>query len=466
MEATKCGVQHNGRDCGVYLLLFSEIAVACFLESPSWLAFRLKKSWREAVAAVSPERAHAYRAALHQTYNRGIALQEGIASIVDVDKSDGCDCGWAAAEMKWHHPDCPLHSDRHSVVMKRPASALAEEQVPQPKQHQQRHGARGSSSPQSWSGTYSQTSAAKQRPSQGKTFRKLKQENFGECYSASEQKAEELLKKYKLLPRLENRLCWRCGEKMEIIKWSDRQVLSCTGRQDGKRCQVRYSAETAYTPMYNCHCTKREFLMMAHCWSAQKRIDQTVLDTGINETKVSRYFAAFRDLSGWYICDSTRSLILSSGEVDLDAKVTHVSHGKECNEHRGRLFIMRERSSKRRKIVTMPTRRVGLGSASIPESNLEIEGAIAESLRPGAVAGGDGGQAIASSVKAASLRHGGNAKSIPLVYAVHGKRPKKQFTRLEKRSKADIPEELRKILVAQGRLRALAKTNDYQQNWS
>ena len=130
VETTKCAMQRNGRDCGIYLLLFSEIALACFLESSSWLAFRLKKSWREAVAAVSPERAEAYRAMLQQTYNRGIALQEGIAPILDVDEPDGCDCGWAAGEMKWHHPDCPLHSDRQPVAMKRPASVLAEEQSP------------------------------------------------------------------------------------------------------------------------------------------------------------------------------------------------------------------------------------------------------------------------------------------------------------------------------------------------
>jgi hypothetical protein len=114
-------------------------------------------------------------------------------------------------------------------------------------------------------------------------------------------------------------------------------------------------------------------------------------------------------------------------------------------------FMMRQRDRKKRKVVTMPERSVGKGVAGPPESNLEIGKAMVDSLRLGAVVGGDGGKAIRSQVKLASVIHGGSKNAIPLVHAVHGRQPKKQFTRLDKRSKAEIPPELEKVLRTKGR---------------
>ena len=86
-----------------------------------------------------------------------------------------------------------------------------------------------------------------------------------------------------------------------------------------------------------------------------------------------------------------------------------------------------------------------------PESNLEIRGAIVASMKPGSVAGADGGRAIKSSVRAAGAMATGNLHAIPVVQAIHGKRPRKQFTRFEKRSKDAIIPELEAVLRAQGR---------------
>jgi hypothetical protein len=156
----------------------------------------------------------------------------------------------------------------------------------------------------------------------------------------SEDQATLILHKYNLLPGLGNRVCYKCGCALKTQVWPDRTVLMCTGQTDGVPCALRrFPAVTAYSPIYNCKCTKREYLLLAHCWSCQKRIDQTHIDTGIKEDRVARMFAIFRDLSGWYVCSSTRDIIFDDGEVDVDAKVTHISRDGTSNVHKGRLFL-------------------------------------------------------------------------------------------------------------------------------
>ena len=63
----------------------------------------------------------------------------------------------------------------------------------------------------------------------------------------------------------------------------------------------------------------------------------------------------------------------------------------------------------------MPDVTVPAGMAIPPESNAEIKPAVLQSLRPGAMVGGDGGQAIKSSAKEAGA---------PLIYAHHGRVPR------------------------------------------
>ena len=73
---------------------------------------------------------------------------------------------------------------------------------------------------------------------------------------------------------------------------------------------------------------------------------------------MARVFSSFRDITGWYVCASTRTVIFNQGEVDHDAKVTHISHEEDHNEHMGRLFMQRERASKKRKVTTMPREKM------------------------------------------------------------------------------------------------------------
>ncbi len=72
-------------------------------------------------------------------------------------------------------------------------------------------------------------------------------------------------------------------------------------------------------------------------------------------------------------------------------------------------------------------------------------------MKLGSIAGADGGQAILSQVKVTGAKAGGSKDAIPVAQAIHGKKPKKQFTRCEKRDKSTIPAELEAVLHSQGR---------------
>ena len=78
---------------------------------------------------------------------------------------------------------------------------------------------------------------------------------------------------------------------------------------------------------------------------------------------IAKVFSASRDITGWYVCHVTKTVIFNQGENDLDAKITHVSHKADHNEHGGRLFIQRERASRNMRVTTMPARNVGIGAA-------------------------------------------------------------------------------------------------------
>ena len=79
-------------------------------------------------------------------------------------------------------------------------------------------------------------------------------------------------------------------------------------------------------------------------------------------------------------------------------------------------------------------------------------------MKLGSVAGADGGRAILAQVKIAGALAGGSKDAIPVVQAIHGKRPKKQFTRFERRDKQTIPPELEAVLRSQGRWDAASKS--------
>lgn len=151
----------------------------------------------------------------------------------------------------------------------------------------------------------------------------------------------------------------------------------------------------------------------------------------VQKEKVARLYSSFRDVAAWYVLWSGRNQQFQCGEVDVDAAkaVVDRSASNTYNVHKGRMVVLKERASSKVKFVAPADYAVRKGDALPPESNVEIQGTIQSSVLPGAIVGGDGGQAIKSST--GSVADG----AVPLAYAMHGRKLRKQFTRLEKYNK-------------------------------
>ncbi len=108
------------------------------------------------------------------------------------------------------------------------------------------------------------------------------------------------------------------------------------------------------------------------------------------------------------------------------------------------MFVFKERGTSKRKLVPLPDLRVRKNEAMQPESNADVRDTILSSLLPGAVVGADGGLAIGRSVAKC------HAGAVPLATAIHGRRPRKQFTRLVKMQKKDVAKPLLDVLEKQG----------------
>jgi hypothetical protein len=275
-------------------------------------------------------------------------------------------------------------------------------------------------------------------------FRALKgqQEAYPELIHLTEELAKHTLARYGFLPGLppaHARSCYRCKAEMRLGK--DGQ-LRCK-----KKCGVHFRAEAAYTPLHNTGTSYLEYLRLAFCFSSQLRVDQTVLFSGVDDDRVHRMFACFRCVCAWYQLQEGRGVTFCEAEVDMDAAKTHVDRSSSSthNTHTGRLFMMKERGSGKKKVVALRDLEVRKGTALPPESNKDIKSAIIDSMRPGSIAAADGGKAISSCVKKAA---GGQ---IPLAIAVHSRKPRKQFTRLEKIPKSEISPALAAVLQKQKR---------------
>jgi hypothetical protein len=119
---------------------------------------------------------------------------------------------------------------------------------------------------------------------------------------------------------------------------------------------------------------------------------------------------------------------------------------ENSNGHLGRLFIQKERSTKTIKVTTVDDKWVPKEHGRLPpESNAEIKEVVVATLQDGSIGCGDGGRAIASSVRAAA------DGAVPLAYAVHGRKPTKQFTRLCLIAKSTVSPALQVVLRKQGR---------------
>ena len=163
---------------------------------------------------------------------------------------------------------------------------------------------------------------------------------------------------------------------------------------------------------------------------------------------MSRCFACHRDIVAWWAIRMGRDLTFQTGEVDIDVAKHVVSRaGATENVHKGRLLVLKERSTKRRKVVTCPDVSCPKGTVPGPEANEDVEATIRGTLRDGAIACADGGRAIMSAVKKAA------SGAIPIAYAVHGfDGGKKQFTALTKIPKDSASQQLQHVMTTMGRL--------------
>eukprot|EP00973_Karenia_brevis_P095992 12430148-Karenia_brevis.AAC.1 len=182
---------------------------------------------------------------------------------------------------------------------------------------------------------------------------------------------------------------------MQVKTWknSPEEVLRCSNW----KCGAHYNAWTAYIPVHLGMSTWNEFLRIQYCWCMQLRIDQTVHFAGATENTVGRIFAANRDVTGWFTVHLSKGVEFRTGEVDMDAAKTQVdrSSGKaeQENTHRGRIFLMKERATGKKKVVPLRDMAVEKGTALPPESNDGIAHAIVSAMKDGSIACGDGAQA-------------------------------------------------------------------------
>ena len=229
-----------------------------------------------------------------------------------------------------------------------------------------------SSTPHPWSPHYSYTETGNPRPhSKGNVFRALQgEEHFCDIANISEADALKVLRKYGLCPLYTKRHCYQCGKNMKLKEWKGRNpALRCR-----KPCNTMMRADTAYLPIHNSTTTFAEYLRVCYCFCTQLRQDQAVRFAKVNQTKVLELYSCLRDVAAWYTLHSTKDVVFNTGEVDMDAAKSIIdrSASQKCNVHRGRLFVMRERATGKRKVLALASAAVGKGVAGRPERNDEI----------------------------------------------------------------------------------------------
>jgi hypothetical protein len=172
----ECAQQINGHDCGVYLLFFSELIIAGYLQCNSWFVFHLTRSWKIALVSVTPQEVSAFRKLLLHAYNRRLGQSAAQAGEVIVIQDDFCLCGWCLVApghgcvnpgcAKNKRPDDKNRNRKDADDRVRKSKALTATEKTgvssprDPKRNQQRQGARGSARPHSWSQGYSVASGA------------------------------------------------------------------------------------------------------------------------------------------------------------------------------------------------------------------------------------------------------------------------------------------------------------------
>lgn len=459
MEQARCGKQDNAFDCGLFVACFALEVVDAFLRAEEAKKFALDCSWRARIVETTVKQIARLRAQLFRK-----CAVPALAAAASQDDSMCCGkCGAVlfGGNEECLNPDCagkvgartrPIASGGQGAATRKGAGSAVE---PWPatargtkrlRSVAKAAGERGSSQQYPWSPAYSyHQDGGQKQASRGNVFRRLEQDDYVTICSLKGDAAKAELRKHCFLPPLPpqvTRSCWKCGQAMKKTAFQDMDdVLRCSN----VACRTWYNGATAYTPLHGAEVTHEQYLRISYCFSLQCRVDQTVLLSAASENVVSRIFACHRDVLAWFMEELGRGMRFETGEVDLDASKSHVQRSKdvELNYHVGRIFLMKERATGRTKAVPLRDVPVRKGDALPPESLADIQHAVLSSLRDGAIAGGDGGRAIKSAVAKAG---------VPLATALHGRKPHKQFSKLQIFKKADVSDKLVTVLDKMGRV--------------
>ena len=452
VELLPCSKQMNSYDCGIYVLHHSELILRAFLSFPSWRTFAFSRSWPQSLLQVSPGAIKKYRQAL---FDRSF-----LSGPPERSSSDWCErCGFfLLGDGSCLNPLCGAVAQSSSVPTGIASNEMPSRDAPRALAAMRKKTAsvkvgkpaaaprRGSSFPRPWSPRYAYTTSGDVLAhSRGNNFRSLDQPSYPEVVGCTEEQATVSLHEFGLLPHCiprVGRFCWKCKKPLQMkTKKDGRKLMVCDWK-----CAVALTS-TAYTPMYCAEVTRKQYWMVAWCFANQHRLDQTIHLSGLKEFTVARLFACHRDVCGWWVIHSGRDLQLRAGEVDIDVAKSAVSRNDpHVNKHRGRLLVLKERSTKRRKFVTCPDVTCPKGEVPGPESLEDVSEPIQSTLRPGSIACADGGQAIKSAVRKTAKG------AIPLAYATHGMEWKKQFTALQKIPREGASQELIDTMNKMGRL--------------
>ena len=74
----ECSLQQNGFDCGISVLLNSEIILKGLLGSSSWYAFKIQRQWQDELLAVGRAQATAYRQRLAGLYQQIVPTEVAV----------------------------------------------------------------------------------------------------------------------------------------------------------------------------------------------------------------------------------------------------------------------------------------------------------------------------------------------------------------------------------------------------
>lgn len=449
VHIVECSRQQNGYDCGVFVIHFSEIIIRAFCAAARSAAFHVDVLWRRRLREVERGVIDGKRKLITRLFQEAVeaGVGRGLRQPDTVVAKNG---SAARGPLRGRSPVRVAQGAAHrSPGPKGRKGARAGEGRAARKapplgrvgSNPGSAGTRGSSSPKEWSVPYSHTSeGGKRDKKRGNRLRSLKQDPYDAIRDLSEEDSKAKCKELGFCPPMPDeveRTCPRCKGVM-VLRGAE---LCCK-----KRGCCHFNAERAFTPLFNTMTTWNEYLRLQYVHSAELRVDQSHLITGIDIERVGRVYGCIRDMKGWFAVYSSKDVIFDSGEVDIDVSKSHVARSGDENRHKGRVLILRERASDKELVIPLPDIVVQKGDALPPESLGDVVEIVENAMRCGSIGGVDGGKALESAIKKAA---GG---SVPRSVAVHSKKPRKQFTALHKLPASNLRKDLLSVMQRQGRL--------------